>query len=65
MAATAPSLTTVPPEAAPGSEALPGDPVTDAGHGQPGGAAAALPAVVKGCRVAMGVTMAFMLIIMI
>ena len=45
----------------------PGDRVTGQGEASPVTADRLLlsPAVVKGCRVAMGVTMAFMLVIMI
>ena len=54
----------VPPETAP-AEVPPGDPVTGQVTPSPAERLLLSPAVVKGCRVAMGVTMAFMLLIMI
>ncbi len=55
------------PQAAQAAEMSPGDRVAGRGEASPLTADRLLlsPAVVKGCRVAMGVTMAFMLIIMI
>ncbi len=56
--------TMVPPDTAP-AEAPPGDPVTGQVTASPAERLLLSPAAVKGCRVAMGVTMAFMLLIMI
>ena len=55
------------PQAAPAAEVPPGDGLAGQAEGRPPMADRLLlsPAVVKGCRVAMGVTMAFMLVIMI
>jgi hypothetical protein len=55
------------PQAAPAAEVPPGDGVAGQAEARPPMADRLLlsPAVVKGCRVAMGVTMAFMLVIMI
>ena len=57
----------VQPQAAQVAEVPPGDRVTGQPEPRPVTADRLLlsPAVVKGCRVAMGVTMAFMLVIMI
>ena len=54
------------PQAAPAAE-VPGDGLAGQAEARPPIADRLLlsPAVVKGCRVAMGVTMAFMLVIMI
>ena len=56
--------TMVPPDTAP-AEVPPGDPATGQVTASPAERLLLSPAVVKGCRVAMGVTMAFMLLIMI
>ena len=56
--------TMVPPDTAP-AEVPPGDPATVQVTASPAERLLLSPAVVKGCRVAMGVTMAFMLLIMI
>ena len=56
--------TMVPPDTAP-AEVPPGDPATGQVAASPAERLLLSPAVVKGCRVAMGVTMAFMLLIMI
>jgi len=56
--------TMVPPDTAP-AEVPPGDPATGQVTASPAERLLLSPAVVKGCRVAMGVTMAFMLVIMI
>ena len=56
--------TMVAPDTAP-AEVPPGDPATGQVTASPAERLLLSPAVVKGCRVAMGVTMAFMLLIMI
>ena len=56
--------TMVPPDTAP-AEVPPGDPATGQVTASPAERLLLSTAVVKGCRVAMGVTMAFMLLIMI
>ena len=56
--------TMVPTDTAP-AEVPPGDPATGQVTASPAERLLLSPAVVKGCRVAMGVTMAFMLLIMI